>query len=1118
MNKPEDFSARQQALDISHSYIVKAPAGSGKTTLLVKRYLKLLAVARHPEEIIAITFTRKAAGELIARVMTALTEEMPSDSDAFIDHELVEIARQARQRDLAKGWQLKGNPSRIRIQTIDSLCNYIVRQMPWSAGFGAAPSTVSDDVSPMYLQAARGALLKALNSDHHKTNAEHLLAALDNDFSRACELIKVMLGRRDQWQGIIARHSGADARELLQTNWAQTAESVLNHCLAIISQQDQQEIMALGRYAAANLNRLGIESSICEIENSAAFPAAQADQVKAWKAITTLLLKKDNTNYVFRRSSAQGITKTIGFPAVKDGGDPHKKKRFQALLDRINNRHLESSLALVATLPAADYSDTEWQLLESLISLLRMAQLHLLDIFQRNGSCDHIEIASRALLALGQTNDEGPSELTLRLDYAIQHLLVDEFQDTSQTQMMLFNRLTAGWQGGDQRTVFFVGDPMQSIYRFRQADVGLFLNVFNNGFENTPVSALTLTTNFRSDKAIVDWVNHTFTELFPQRDDMQFGAVGYVKSDAYHRTVTPQSAQTTHVVNADDEASEVCQLINLIRQQSPDCSIAILVRARTHLAEIVSALQQASINYQGIKIEPLSQRSCIQDIMALTAALLHFGDKLAWLAVLRAPWCGLRLEDLTLIAEQAKSKTVWQVINVPAQQRSQALSDLARIKLDRFVTLLSPLLERVGRAPLNHVVAGAWHALCGPQIINASESDNIRTYISLLAEIEQAGGLTDLNQLQTAMQDLWAISGNSAGNVQLMTIHTAKGLEFDTVILPGLSRRPRVDDTKLLVWKEFLLDAQRSALLVSPIRQSDDEARYRFVQSLEKQSDREEFKRLLYVAATRAKNQLHLFLNPSSTAQRQTSVNTGTSFQSLLQPYLKIEENSNTERNLDVDQRDRDALKSPQYFCLNADHKPAKYPHNLGLAIDDLENELVEYEWVGISARHEGTLLHAIICQIANGTFVESSIHHKHWHNQLLSLGMPPTQIKTSIEKMQLGVDNMLGDPIAKWILDPSHLAAKNEWPVSAIIDNRLENVVIDRTFKDKHGVRWIIDYKTSTHEGANVNAFLDSEYERYRQQLEKYAAILRLSESQPIKLGLYFPLLKAWREWDYAG
>src|SRR5439155_5619839 len=131
-------------------------------------------------------------------------------------------------------------------------------------------------------------------------------------------------------------------------------------------------------------------------------------------------------------------------------------------------------------------------------------------IFAERAEADFTEFAQGAVRALG--TPEAPSDLLLALDYRIRHVLVDEFQDTSISQWELLERLTAGWQQGDGRTLFVVGDPMQSIYRFREAEVGLFLRARREGLgtaglPNVALEPLTLETNFRSQAGIVDWVN-----------------------------------------------------------------------------------------------------------------------------------------------------------------------------------------------------------------------------------------------------------------------------------------------------------------------------------------------------------------------------------------------------------------------------------------------------------------------------------------------------------------------------------------------------------------------------------------------------------------------------------
>ena len=170
-----------------------------------------------------------------------------------------------------------------------------------------------------------------------------------------------------------------------------------------------------------------------------------------------------------------------------------------------------------------------------------------------------------------------PKILALALGNRIQHLLVDEFQDTSHTQFELIEKLTAGWEPGDGRTLFLVGDPMQSIYRFRQADVSLFLKARLEGVGAIQLEPLTLSVNFRSRPGIVDWVNRTFESVLPAEDDVESGAVAYSPGVPGSSGDSDAPIGVHAFVDARDEADRVMELIG----RHADDSIAILVRSRT---------------------------------------------------------------------------------------------------------------------------------------------------------------------------------------------------------------------------------------------------------------------------------------------------------------------------------------------------------------------------------------------------------------------------------------------------------------------------------------------------------------------------------------------------------
>jgi hypothetical protein len=228
---------------------------------------------------------------------------------------------------------------------------------------------------------------------------------------------------------------------------------------------------------------------------------------------------------------------------------------------------LEEALAMLVKLPRPELSEAEWATVECFSRLLRLAAGQLWLAFQEAGEVDFIEIAARAGLALG--DDEAPTDLAQALDYRIRHLLVDEFQDTSPTQVDLIEKLTRGWMPDDGRTLFVVGDPMQSIYRFRKADVGLFLRVRERGIGDIRLGHLRLFRNNRSYPGIVDWVNTAFPSIFPAADSPEAGAVRYAESAAT-RPVRADSGVVVHPViqreGSDAAGEEACRVLAIIRR------------------------------------------------------------------------------------------------------------------------------------------------------------------------------------------------------------------------------------------------------------------------------------------------------------------------------------------------------------------------------------------------------------------------------------------------------------------------------------------------------------------------------------------------------------------------
>ncbi|MDE0411873.1 MAG: UvrD-helicase domain-containing protein [Gammaproteobacteria bacterium] len=1131
-----DQPARMRALDPSGSFIVQAPAGSGKTGLLMQRFLVLLAGVEAPEEIVAITFTRKAAGEMRQRIVLALQSasrnEMPEE-----EHELRtwELARKALARDVEKGWQLIKNPTRLRIQTIDSLCMALVRQMPVLSRFGSVPA-ITQDPERLYLEAARSTVMELeLKSDWSDAVA-HLARCLDNRLDRLEELISTMLGHRDLWLRHIACADDSKLeRGRLEDATARLVTDALQGLAAHFPRRVIPELITLLHFAADHLPH-GSHSRIACCAGLERLPGVDLEHRNQWEGIAELLLTQGGR---WRRN----VNKNQGFPSQGEAADKHEKDYFHEMKERMVAllRSMEDQDALLQKLewlpklPPREYTDQEWSTLRALVQLLRVASAHLELVFRKHGQVDFTALVQAAITALGSADD--PTDLALSMDYRIQHLLVDEFQDTSFSQFNLLELLTTGWQPGDGRTLFVVGDPMQSIYRFREAEVGLFFIAKEHGISQVQLEYLCLAVNFRSQQGVVDWINRFFRLVLPKQDSFNEGAVSFARSESFH----PRSVSEAVTICPSDkrndaaEAGEVVSIVREARSMSPEGTIAVLVRARTHLTEIARQLQAAGLRYQAVEIEKLSHRPLVQDLLALTRALNRLNDRIAWLAVLRAPYCGLTLADLHSLAGDDWNRTVLDLLH--DEQRVTRLSPDGQRRVARVLPVLDAAISGQGRGSLRDSVEGTWITLGGPACVATRAGlEDGEVFFQLLEEIGEERDVPNFQELDKQVDQLFALpDAGASGTLQLMTIHKAKGLEFDTVILPGLGRVPKGSEEKLLDWLERGRESGASDLLLAPVSRSGEEKGplASYLQYLDRVKGNFEEGRLLYVAATRARHRLYLLGH----VQEQGGVTAGLKPQrnSLLAClWPAVEERylsclagfrSSKEAGATGNATGMAVISQPMRTRLDLEWSlPAPgQPIEVHCSRDD-ENlhgrEAISFDWAGETARHIGTVLHRLLQFIGskgieNVNPAEIENLQKTGYTLLERLAVPKNRIKPAHRKVCAALRSTLEDERGRWVLSRMHDKAASELELSCVENRTVVHIIIDRTFVDEEGTRWIIDFKASTH-GGKLEDFLDQEQMRYREQLEHYAEVMSRMENHPIRLGLYFPLLKGWREWSF--
>ncbi|MCC6201896.1 MAG: UvrD-helicase domain-containing protein [Gammaproteobacteria bacterium] len=1099
---PADHAIRTQALDVTHSVIVRAPAGSGKTTLLTQRFLALLARVEAPEEIVAITFTRKAAAEMRQRIVGALR------SAAARDEQATPLASAALARDAARGWDLLQQPARLRVETIDAFAGGIAAALPLTSGL-SGPGVILEDAAPLYRDAVRQ-LLADLEQDLPWRDAlTAVLTHLDNDQRRFEKLLAGMLSRRDQWLRLL--RGDTDGAAL-------TATVTRLIVLELVRARDLFPAVLVGRllplvrYAGANLARHRPDSLGTRLADLDTLPPAALEALPDWIALADLLLTAAG-------GWRQRLTLDNGFPPRRQAADAEVRKgELLALLAELAAvPGLAAALAGLRRLPEPSLDPHHAALTGSLLRLLQAAAAYLEVVFVEQGVSDFTRVALAAERALGEP--ERPTDLSLALDHRIAHLLVDEFQDTSITQYELLLRLTAGWQPGDGRTLFLVGDPLQSIYRFREANVQLFEQVVRLGrFGTVPLQVLALSGNFRSQPALIDWLNAQFPRLNAPVDALQVRTVGYTPVTA---EVAPTGAAGVfvHARRQDDAGAEIAALIAQRLAQDPQQNIAVLARSRAHVTGLAQQLRERGIAVRAGDVAGPAHSAVVRDLATLACALAHPADRIAWLALLRAPWCGLTLADLAILTEAEQTPPRAVVRDLLADEALQArLSAEGRQRVRRVRAALDGVSSGAGL--LHEQVETTWLALGGPACLCSEQAGGeAEQFFDLLASLVAEYRTPTRAQLERGIARLRAQGAASeAPGVALLTIHKAKGLEFDVVIVPAIERRVSGDERRLLEWTEIVWPDNDTSLLFAPIPEPGEETNGErswtsLIRRREQLEQLLELRRLLYVALTRARRELHLFGTLAAAAEPTSGTLLDVLWPAVAEAFAYAAEPAASATP--------SLPEAPRLLRLPADWssplpRSTPAPPELPLAATP-----VEYAWAGIAARQVGTIVHECLRRIAADGV-------EHWSpdriaalrpglvRQAQRLGLVGAAGDEAIAQALAALTGALADPRGRWILSGTHRQAAAEQRVTGLIDGRVSQAIIDRSFIAADETCWIIDYKTSTHAGGAIEAFIDSECERYRPQLDRYATLLSAMYAGPIRVGLYFPLLLNWREWPW--
>ncbi|MEM9620395.1 MAG: UvrD-helicase domain-containing protein [Pseudomonadota bacterium] len=1005
-----DEAARDLALDPQRSCIVQAPAGSGKTTLLAQRYVNLLVRVQRPEEILAITFTKKAAAEMRHRVLALL-------------HSDTEQNRQIRQRDAELQWHLFTNPHVLKIQTIDSFAMQLASRTP---NLQQAGIRIETNPAPIYAAATDAFIGQLLRNNTNATLIAEFIAFMGNDISRVQRLLVHMLGRRDQWQQVVTSVAASSRSGRLS--------SLLNE--AIQQLQDAFTSQLQAQLNEADRAQLQLLSSLLGTNNLR----------------DTVAPMLTNAGALRKRISPQQVP------------DKAQRQHLSEWLKDLHERDLAGVFATFGKLPALLTGPDTTTTVSLCCICLSLVLIELDTLFSNRGITDFPGLLLQAQEAL--RDETGPTDLALYLDSRIQHLLIDEFQDTSRSQAEFFGKLIEEWSSEQGNTVFLVGDPMQSIYRFRDADVAIFTETQQRGLGGVPLERVALSANFRSAAPLVHWCNYLFASQFGHATQAVSGTLGEVP----HNPAEPMSGRPGGKVESlqfDDSDAEIEYLtahIEACLAADSGCSVAVLCRARQHITPLLAHLQSTGIEYQATDMDSLADKPVISDLMSLYQVLLTPAEQLPWHALLRCPMFGCTLGQLS----------AW-----TADQLFPAALQNGEAHHKRLFAALQWAQAQLHEVPLREVLEGCWIRCGGMSAYTADEHRDARAWFDLVEDLQHAA--YELETVTLALAELYASSATNA-QLQVMTIHKAKGLEFDHVVVPNLSQRSRPDELELLSWRPY-----RQGLLMGA--QGDDI--HRWLRFEEQQRARNEEKRLLYVACTRARQSLVVsyvgdkpaglaaLLQHTASAAPNVSVNSFNHTNPQQQLF-----HEQTLRRLDPNYR----WQPPPYPALPAAGASATTADLIG----DRDEVML------------GNLVHRALAWFAEAPLARRPAWPAQMRRWAIELGATASQLEPLFAAATRQMQTTLADADGEWLLSPLPQAA-SELALSA---RDGLHIVLDRTFVSK-GERWIVDYKTAQPSpGTSKAAFVTTQVNRYRPQLSRYKGVAAGLFPEPIRLALYFTAL----------
>ena len=875
------YDPQRVAADPAISAFVTANAGSGKTKTLIDRVARLLLARVKPEAILCVTYTKAAAAEMQRRLFERLGKWSVT-SDADLRAELVKLVGEpegtydARRLSEARALfaQALETPGGLKIQTIHAFCEKLLRRFPLEAGVSPGFTVMDDQAGAAIARAARRATAAWVDSHEDAFAEAYARFSVALDFQSFENMFAGFETRRGQIMDYVRRCGGLT--EAIADAWTRCGFAAPTSAADL---------------AAAALSRLDLGA--WRAAATVLFDGGGKQDAKYAEALAAVARDPDATlDLALRALFTEGGEGTPATWPAKTSGLKSREDLREALL--LDQAKLEAARERVRAAKVA----------EDTADALRLAVLyvesHRIEKEAR-GALDFTDLIDKTRVLL--TEKVEAAWVLYKLDGGVDHILLDEAQDTAPEQWEILRALTAdffagetseGWSGRRaERTLFVVGDEKQSIYSFQGADPTRLLQETQGYIERiTSVGAdgqsVPLTISYRSTREVLAYVDAVFSDPetrlavppptgldLVRHEPFRKDGPGCVdlwpltrelpgeEREAWEAPVDSEGERSANRRLAEAIAAEAAAILQrgdaifdkeIGRHRAAHAGdILVLVRRRKVLfEEILRALKRRGVPVAGADRLSLSSHIAFEDLLALGRFILFPDDDLTLAALLKAPFCGLADEDVYALAKGRRA-TLWAELRRRADERLEWAS--AKTVLDWALT------EGRKRQPFEFFAGwlgladadGRSHRAKVLSRLGAEAEEALDEFLAQVMEAEQRG----VRDLEALVADFAALDivvkremEGARREVRVMTAHGSKGLEAPIVFLPETTVKRGAGGSPLLVTED-------GALLWCGSSKGDCDASAQ-ARKLREDKESQEALRLLYVALTRARDRLIL--------------------------------------------------------------------------------------------------------------------------------------------------------------------------------------------------------------------------------------------------------------------